>query len=292
MSNNNNSLIIIVSVIYIFLCLSSVSSFSSLLGFMTKGATYGDMSSVWSRAFGTSIQSGEWSSPVYGTMKNSKGSTCPSGSYITDMMIFHGQGDHTNAIQAWCYDPKSKNTSRIFDTPTCGKRDRTDAGAVGMIAANAIMAIAAAVVTVFFPPAGAAAWAGVAASVAGTTAGTALQIASAVDAKKDILKPQSGRKLWDYTYVGAPAGFYKWSVRPKDGEIKGLKVDAIDGQTTGWAGGNAGRVTGRFGPRRGVPSGKITTATCPKGKIVTGLKASCSDRVDGIQFICDVPPIR
>jgi len=220
------------------------------------------------------------------------GGTCPPGSYISDIIGFDGQGDHTNALQAWCWDPKKKIVTRIFaGKPTCGKRDKPDGGRIALIAFTPITAIAAAALTVIFPPAGALAWAGVAASVAGTAASVGMEIAAGVDAAKDVLKPGSGRALWNVKIANSPAGWKTWSVRQEKGEIQGLQLDAVDGTTsTGWIGGGGSKVFGSGGVRQGAPVGKITTQSCPRGTIMNGISASCGDRVDGLQFTCARPP--
>lgn len=219
------------------------------------------------------------------------GGTCPKGSYITDVVAFHGQGEHTNAIQAWCWDPVKKQEQRVFSKPTCGKRDRPDAGAAGRYAGMGISIALSAVASIFFPPAGALAAAGVAALTVGATVATVTtEAVVAADLQNKVLSPGAGRALWEYNYVNSPGGFYKWGVRPKDGEIQGLNMYGLSGQELKWTGGNSRRIFGPTGPRRGEPTGQLTKATCPKGKIVTGIKASCGDRVDGISFICDAPP--
>lgn len=292
MSNTNNGdvFILLVSCLYIMLCCSAVSSMSSSLGIsVIPFGGYGSAQGIWNRQ--GKVTPGPWTSSEYGTMKEGTSmSMCPDGSYVTDAIVFHGQADHTNAIQAWCWNPASKKTSRIFSTPTCGKRDRPDAGAIGMEASNIFIILASAVASVFFPPAGALGAAAVAASVAGTAASVGMQAAGWADAKNKLLRPGYGRKLWDYKYIAAPAGINSWMVRPKDGEIKGLNLFGLGGEELGWAGGGSTSSFGSYGPRKTDPTGKITKGTCPKGKIVKGIKASCGDRVDGLAFLCDVPP--
>lgn len=284
--------LVVISLVYVMCCcMVMLCGLCVLMRMQGKQVVYGDMRDLWREKLGTS--SGQvWTSPAYGTMKGTIiGGTCPSGSYISDIIGFSGQDSSTNALQAWCWNPKTKQLSRVFaNKPTCGKRDRPDAGAIAMIAFTPITALAAAALTVIFPPAGALAWTGVAASVAGTMASVGMEIAAGVDASKDILKPQSGKALWDFKLAGAPAGWNRWYVRPKDGEIKGLRLDALDGQTTQWMGGGDGKSFSSAGVEQSQPSGKITTQACPRGTLLTGIKASCGDRVDGIQFVCGPPP--
>jgi len=287
--------LVVVSMVYLMCCCAvMVCGVCILMTRMrgTPGVVYGDVRDLW-QSMGTSSTT-SWTSPSYGTMKGTPiGSTCPSGSYVSDIIGFSGENSATNALQAWCWDPKLKKlTTRIFaNKPTCGKRDRPDAKAIAMIAFTPITAVAAAALTILFPPAGALAWTAVATSVAGTLASVGMEIASGVDVSKDILKPQSGRALWDFALAGTPAGWNRWSVRPKDGEIKGLRFDAVDGKTTGWIGGGDGKTFSSAGVEKSQPSGKITTQSCPRGTILTGIKASCGDRVDGIQFTCGRPPM-
>jgi hypothetical protein len=256
------------------------------------GTPVGYVTNDWGSKVGTATMSGPWTSRQYGSIReNPIGRTCPKGQYITDVIGFHGQGEYTNALQAWCYDPKSKRTTRIFSKPTCGKRDKPDAKRGFLIALTPIIAVAAAALTVFFPPAGAAAWTGVAASVAGTAASVGMEIASGIDADKDVLKAGSGRALWDVVWTGSPYGYNRWSVREKDGVIQGLKFDGADGQTsTGWIGGNVTNVMGPSGPRLARnPTGNIVTQSCPKGYVLTGINATCGDRVDGLVMTCNRP---
>lgn len=126
--NNGSAGIIFIILISAMCCFFGMSSISSTLGILSMpgGATYGDMSSIW-RQRGIA-KPGSWESSAYGTMKGHTpiGGECPPGSYITDVVAFHGQDEHTNAIQGWCWDPKQKNATRVFSSPTCGNRDRPD----------------------------------------------------------------------------------------------------------------------------------------------------------------------
>lgn len=300
MNNNNNGeiLIVVISCLYIIMCCSAISSMSTSLGISFGMRGDGGASSTWEKT--PKVVPGPWTSSDYGTMKDGTTmSMCPEGSYVSNAMVFYGQKDHTNAIQAWCWNPSTKQTARIFDSPTCGKRDRPDAGAILKFAFLDIFLQVAAVtasiaLTVFFPPAGAAMWALTGAMIAGTVGTTvvttAMTAAAYADAKEKLLKPGVGRKLWDYEFFDAPAGINSWMVRPKDGEIKGLKFFGLGGEEMKWAGGGSNVSSGSYGPRKTDPSGTITKGTCPKGKIVRGIKASCGDRVDGLAFLCDVPP--
>jgi len=250
------------------------------------------------RTSGKAAMTGPWTSREYGNMQGHTpiGDSCKPGEYVTDIIGFHGQGEHTNALQFWCYNPKTRKTRRVFKKPTCGKRDRPDHLGQFLIALTPVIAVATAIAAVFFPPA----WAitpgvvTIATTAVGTAAGVALEIASGIDADNDVLKPSSGRKMWDVVWTGSPYGYNAWSLREKDGVIQGLKLSPVDtGDDTGgsaWIGGNVATVSGPSGPqmmRR--PTGNITTQACPSGYVVTGVKAACGDRVDGIQFTCNRP---
>ena len=93
-----------------------------------------------------------------------------------------------------------------------------------------MIAVATAIAAVFFPPA----WAvtpgvvTIATTAVGTAAGVALEIASGIDADNDVLKPSSGRKMWDVVWTGSPYGYNAWSLREKDGVIQGLKLSPVD----------------------------------------------------------------
>jgi len=294
-ANNGTAGIVFIVLISVMCCFFGVSSLSSLLGILSiPGSSFGDMSAVWRKQGSHVTKPGPWESDGYGTMDGHTpiGGECPSGSYITDVVAFHGQGEHTNAIQGWCWNPAEKNATRVFSSPTCGKRDRPDPGAIGQKIGMGLSTALAAVATVFT---GGLATPLLVGAVALTVAGTATTIATeakiASDMKNKVLAPQSGRALWEYKYQSAPAGYYRWAVRPKDGEIQGLNMYGLGGEQLGWAGGNTRRIFGPKGPRTGEPTGTITKAQCPKGKIVTGIRASCGDRVDGIQFICNTPPL-
>jgi len=246
----------------------------------------------WDTKAGTPTTTGPWTSPSYGSMRdNPYGRSCAEGEYITDVIGFHGQGEHTNALQAWCYNPKTKKTTRIFKNPTCGKRDKHDHLNSFMIALTPILAIAATAITIISGGSAAVVWVGVAATAAGTAASVGTQIASGIDAHKDVLNAGAGRKMWDVVWSGSPYGFNKWSTRAKDGEIQGLKLDGTDGEvSTDWIGGGTVRVNGPAGPRLvRAPSGKVVTQSCPTGYVVTGIEATCGDRVDGIRFVCNRP---
>jgi len=84
-----------------------------------------------------------------------------------------------------------------------------------------------------------------------------------------------GRKLYKNEFASTERGFTSWGVKVKDGEIHGLRLRSID-QTEMEAGGRD-------------PNARYTTYTgeCPPGKAVIGFRASCGDRVDRIQMLCD-----
>ena len=234
------------------------------------------MSQTW-RDFGSNkVQPGIHESEAYGDMSKPTRAVCPSGSYLTDVMAFHGQGEHTNAIQAWCFDPKTEKATRLFSSATCGKRDRPKAGNVFSDLFTTIGNILTLLNPIYLAVTGVAPL---------TTQGIGL-----ADAKSNLLRGGYGREVYPYKFIASPAGIYKWAVRPKDNEIQGLNLWGLRGEQMGWAGGNLSKTNGPSGPRSGHPSGNITVGACPKGKIVKGIIASCGDRVDGLKFICDAPP--
>lgn len=258
------------------ICSSSSSSIMSLSSAKGRGGASGTDNAHMKGG----VEPGLWESEKYGG-GGGKGSRaiCPANSYITDVIGFFGQGTHTNAINAWCYNPDTHEVKRLFASPTCGNRDRPSAGAafefIGYMVGVALTAVFTMGLSLsLFGP-----------TLIGKTIGWA-------DARKNILKPQFGRKLWKYRYLSAPAGIYKWDVNPKDGEIHGINLHGLNGQMSGWIGGREGgwRV-GPGGPRQyldPVIKGK-TGGRCPLGKVVVGMDARCGDRVDSIKFYCDVP---
>lgn len=287
-NNDGGAAVVMMSCMIMSMCYSMCSSGSAMLSVLGGGnsVSYTGMDDVWgSMTKGTKVKPGKWTSKTYGNMDKPMRGQCPEGAYLTDVMAFYGQGEHTNALQGWCYNPTTKKVNRLFDAPTCGKRDRPKASNVFLDGLNAIMIGIGAVIAVIpgFHGIGAA-------LVAGGAGGLAIQGAGLADAKENLLKGGYGRAVYDYKFLASPAGIYKWKVRPKDDEIQGLNMYGLQGQELGWAGGNSGKTFGRKGPRSTDPSGTIHTGSCPKGKIVTGIEASCGDRVDGLRFTCDVPP--
>jgi len=230
---------------------------------------------------------GLWESNQYGG-KGGKTyrAMCPANSYVSDVIGFYGQGTHTNALQAWCYNPDTHAASRLFDGQTCGKRDYPSAGAAFEFIGYMFAAITVAIGTF---GAGLAAIVPVFMSMGPTLTSKTIGWA---DARKNLLKPQFGRKLYKYLYMSAGAGIYKWSVNPKNNEIHGLNLYGLTGEESGWIGGrSSGSRVGPGGPRTSlqpVLKGAIT-GQCPLGKVVVGIEANCGDRVDGLKFLCDVP---
>lgn len=285
MGNSNNDddavLVIVVSLI-MCCCMYCMSSSSlSLLGHAAGrtggGSGYTGQTKTWQEYDSNKVKPGVYESQAYGDMSKPTRAVCPEGSYLTDVMAFHGQGEHTNAIQGWCFDPKTEKATRLFSSATCGKRDRPKAKNIFMDASNIFMLMLSG---------------GLAApaAVLGFASSAIPQSIGLADAKTNLLRGGYGRAVYDYKLIASPAGIYKWAVRPKDNEIQGLNLWGLRGEEMGWAGGNASKTIGPSGPRKGNPTGNITVGTCPKGKIVKGIVASCGDRVDGLKFICDVPP--
>jgi hypothetical protein len=281
--------------------LSSLSMIGSFLFFMcclllvlrrgSGGKPAGYVTENWADKIGTATTDGPWTSRAYGSMRDKPyGRVCPKGQYVSDVIGFYGQGEHTNALQFWCFDPKTKKTTRVFKNPTCGKRDKPDSLSAFMVALTPIIAVVSAVLVPFSGGATAIAIAA-AATAAGTAASVGMEIASGIDAHKDVLAPGSGRKLWDVVWTGSPYGYNAWSVREKDGEIQGLKLESSDeAASTGWIGGGLAKISGPAGPRMArMPTGKFVSQKCPSGYVITGVHATCGDRVDGIQFTCNKP---
>lgn len=257
----------------------------------SSGRTSGYVTNDWASKIGTPTNTGPWTSRAYGSLRDKPiGRTCPPGQYVSDVIGFYGQGEHTNALQFWCFDPKTKKTSRVFKKPTCGKRDKPDSLSAFMVALTPIIAVVSAVL---IPFSGGATAMGIAAAVtiAGTAASVGMDITSGIDANKDVLAPASGRKLWDVVWTGSPYGYNEWSVREKDGEIQGIKLDSSDeAASTGWIGGGLAKINGPAGPRMArMPTGKYVTQKCPSGYVITGVEATCGDRVDGLRFTCNKP---
>lgn len=91
----------------------------------------------------------------------------------------------------------------------------------------------------------------------------------------NVYQRDFGRKLYKNEFAGSERGFTSWGVNVKDGEIHGLRLRSQD-QTELRAGG-------------GDPNStyKTYTGECPDGKVLVGFRASCGDRVDRIQMLCD-----
>jgi hypothetical protein len=230
------------------------------------------------------VKPGLWESPSYGRAGGDR-NVCPTGSYVTDIMAFHGQGSYTNAFNMWCYNPDTHEVTRLWKSPTCGKRDRPKVGNVFLDGLNAIVIGLGAIVAIVpgFQAIGAT-------MVAGGVASLAAQGAGIAASQREVLRPGYGRALYDYKYLAAPAGVYKWEINPKENDgIHGLNMHGLQGSMLGWAGGDGGYRVGPGGPRRSVAPLKAKTGTCPLGKVVVGVEASCGDRVDGMKFLCDVP---
>lgn len=90
-----------------------------------------------------------------------------------------------------------------------------------------------------------------------------------------VYKKDFGRKLYKHNFASTERGFTSWGVKVKDNEIHGLRLRSKD-QTQLEAGG-------------GDPNStyKEYTGECPPGKVLIGFRASCGDRVDKIQMLCD-----
>jgi len=241
--------LILVFVIYMMSCISSSSS--SVLTLWNKKK---------STALNGDVTPGKWSSRMYGKVHSNSGTyMCPKGSYISDMIMFHGQKDHTNAWNGYCFNPESESITRVFTKgTTCGKRDRPD---VGKGFGDALSSVAT----------------GLTKLVTFDFGGVATEAKARADAQKDILQGGFGRALWKPIHFSSPLGINAWHVVPKDDEIKGLQLYGIDGTPSGWAGGTS---QSRSTASRGQ---------CPKGKVLVGVTSGCGDRVDNIKFHCDVP---
>jgi hypothetical protein len=287
MADDDDAFVVLACCLVLCTICSMCSSSSSSIAMMSaKGGT---SKSAWKNSphMKQGTPPGLWESNQYGG-KGGKTyrAMCPANSYVSDVIGFYGQGTHTNALQAWCYNPDTHAASRLFDGQTCGKRDYPSAGAafefVGYMLAAITVAIGtfgaglAAIVPVFM-------WMGP--TLVPKSIGWA-------DARKNLLKPQFGRKLYKYLYMSAGAGIYKWSVNPKNNEIHGLNLYGLTGEESGWIGGrSSGSRVGPGGPRKSLqPVLKdAVTGQCPLGKVVVGIEANCGDRIDGLKFLCDVP---
>ena len=84
-----------------------------------------------------------------------------------------------------------------------------------------------------------------------------------------------GRKLYKFEFASSERGFDSWGVKVKDNEIHGLRLRSRD-QTQLEAGGKDPNSTY-----------KEYAGQCPSGKVLIGFRASCGNRVDRIQMICD-----
>lgn len=239
----------------------------------------------------TEVKPGPWESPWYGTQPENRTETkshdgrgykfasCPNGKNITGIVL-HGGEDHnaqTNAINAFCSKPDFTDVSNAFrssnpDIHGCGKTGYSQAGA-------------------FFKGLGA---------IFGDLFSGNLKFSSAFG-----YDPKTGQEYTKFVdnavnpgfgnqaHIPFPAltstGFTGWEVIPggknagcpKSG-LCGLNLITAEGAQTGWAGGEG----------KNLPSNhknKKQTGQCPPGKIIKEIRTQCGDRVDGIQFICDVP---
>jgi len=224
---------------------------------------------------------GLWESPSYGGGGGkSTRAMCPPNSYLTSVIGFHGEGMHTNALQGYCYDPDTHDVKRLFPGVTCGNRDKPSVGAAFEFIGYMLATITLSLFTVWGV---AFLWMGP--IMIGKTIGWS-------DARKNVLKPQFGRKLWKYKFMSAPAGVYAWDILSKDSEVNGVNFYGLNGETSGWIGGREGGYrVGPDGPRRQIdPVIKgATSGRCPLGKVVVGIDAGCGDRVDRLKFLCDIP---
>jgi len=197
-------------------------------------------------------QPGPWESPWYGTKKHEvRKFSCPTGKNITGAVLFGGEDNNaqTNAIAAVCSLPDFSGGSNALDN---GKPTcgKRDFPHAATIVRDSIKSVG--------------------------------QLFGPVD---QLLSSGFGRKLWTQYTLATPSGITGWEVIPGEGSgcpksgLCGLNLISAEGQHSGWAGGQSDRVN----------KGNKQVGTCPPGKIVKEIRTTCGDRVDGIQFMCDVP---
>lgn len=254
------------------MCSSSSSSIMSMLSGQRRGANTATNNAHMKQ----SASAGLWESSSYGGGGGkSTRAMCPRNSYLTSVIGFYGQGTHTNALQGYCYDPDTHDVKPLFPGKTCGNRDYPSVGAAfEFIGYMAVIIVFTGVGLFWMTP-----------ILVGKTIGWS-------DARKNVLKPQFGRKLFKNHFMSAPSGIYAWDISSKSNEVHGVNFYGLNGETSGWIGGRqSGYRVGPGGPRQQInPVVKGATAgRCPLGKVIVGIDAGCGDRVDRLKFLCDIP---
>ncbi len=230
-------------------------------GFSDTGCDWGDGHDIGALQCRRQVAAtkGEWVSPYYGKASdhNLLKFSCPNGKVLSTVVLFGGENNNaqTNAIGAFCHLPggSGEPTNALSNgNPTCGKRDYPHAGQ-------------------FFKSL----FEGFENILSTTSFGL-------ID---KMLKPESSRRLWTPNPQTSILGFTGWEVIP-DGCPKsglcGLNMITAEGTETGWSGGEGSSLPSDH-------KSKKQTGRCPPGKIVKEIRTKCGDRVDGIQFVCDVP---
>jgi len=215
------------------------------------------------------VSPGKWESPYYGRKAgNDLKFSCRPGKHISGVVLFGGEDENaqTNAIGAYCSAPDGSDPSNALSNgkPTCGNRDYPHTGRVFADILNVGQS------TLTF-------------GLMGDGSSLSSMIA-------DTTKAGFGRKLWANYPLATPTGITGWKVHdgkdgtcPKSG-LCGLNLFSAEGAETGWAGGQGTKLKNATTHDNNIQSG-----SCPPGKIVKEIRTTCGDRVDGIQFICDVP---
>lgn len=91
----------------------------------------------------------------------------------------------------------------------------------------------------------------------------------------NVYQKSFGRSVYKDEFASSERGFDSWEVKVKDNEVQGLRLRSRD-QTQMVAGGKDPNA--RYA---------VHTGECPPGKVLVGFRASCGDRVDRIQMLCD-----
>jgi len=233
------------------------------------------------------VKPGRWESPWYGNAKDENNkrryrvAKCPDKQNITGIVLHGGEDDNaqTNAINAFCSREDFGDVSSAFKgtyslglTQGCGKTGFTHAGEMFKM----IGAVLGDFFSFDLKFTGA----------FGQGAKKGQEYTKYVD---NTVNPGAGNKSWTPYMALSPTGFVGWEVIPggkdagcpKSG-LCGLKMYTAEGASTGWAGGEGSRLKKDHKDKRQI-------GRCPAGKIVKEIRTDCGDRVDGIQFICDVP---
>jgi len=229
------------------------------------------------------IEPGPWESPVYGYDKGWKIAKCPEGTSqnITGIVLHGGEDENaqTNALHAFCSRPDFGEVTNAFPKNEVGAP-----GGCGKTSFFNFIEIFKSIGGIFGD------------FFTGDFKFTSLGI----DPKDgqlyqeyidNTIEPGFAEKSWSPYLLMSPTGITGWEVIPggkdagcpKSG-ICGLNLISAEGKETGWAGGEGNKLTDPVNHKKQKQVG-----TCPPGKIISEIRTTCGDRVDGIQFVCDVP---